>query len=344
MSQRESSEQDDFHSMDSDEELARRLPRSVWVTEPVLDDSANPLATPDDSRVDMDARREEARKAASAARFALSNEERRRPASSLQRPMTSTSAGSSSFKPASLPKFDRKSNVSMFLKLYRNSMYGADSAMMDSAIINCLDSETQTIILPRLPENGWTFANVSKALIEEFGSHEALLGRKMDFADTKLRAGETLEDFTSRFYLEAQTLASLKAVSFIDVQSALLNALRVNRELSLSMKSGIYAARTVPDLIRLLRTYKEDFEIPVPESRPKPRAPQSETPRQAERPSSTPTGSSPRLCFKCSKPGHLSRDCKSPRKVLMVGAEQEEEDEAEAAESEEFEEEEAKNY
>ncbi|KAJ9070154.1 hypothetical protein DSO57_1011315 [Entomophthora muscae] len=61
----------------------------------------------------------------------------------------------------------------MFLRLYQNSMYGADNAMRDSTIINCLDAETQTIILPRLSENSWTFANVSRAFTEEVGSQKA---------------------------------------------------------------------------------------------------------------------------------------------------------------------------
>ncbi|KAJ9073573.1 hypothetical protein DSO57_1014760 [Entomophthora muscae] len=157
--------------------------------------------------------------------------------------------------------------MAMFLCLYQNSMYGADNTMRDSTIINCLNAETQTIILLHLPENGWTFANVSRALTQEFGSQEALLGCKMDFADTKLKVGETLEDFTSRFYLEAQTLLYMSAVQFIDVQSALLNAVHVNQELYLTLKSGIYNACTVPDLICLLHTYKDKFEIPLPEGR-----------------------------------------------------------------------------
>ncbi|KAJ9071325.1 hypothetical protein DSO57_1038067 [Entomophthora muscae] len=127
--------------------------------------------------------------------------------------------------------------------LYQNSMYGADEAMKDAVIINCLDTDTQTLILPCLPENGCTCSNILRALMEEFGGQEALLGQKMVFVDTKLKAGETLEEFNSRFYVEAQTLASMKAVLFIDVQSALLNAVCINRELSLALKSGIYTPR-----------------------------------------------------------------------------------------------------
>ncbi|KAJ9072780.1 hypothetical protein DSO57_1023711 [Entomophthora muscae] len=122
------------------------------------------------------------------------------------------------FKSATLPSFDRKSNVAMFLWLYQNSLYGADEAMKDANIINCLDTSTKTFILPYLLENKWTYANILWALMEEFGSQEAILGQKIDFVDTKLKVGETLEEFTSRFYLEAHTLASMKAVLFIDVQ------------------------------------------------------------------------------------------------------------------------------
>ncbi|KAJ9087401.1 hypothetical protein DSO57_1033693 [Entomophthora muscae] len=79
----------------------------------------------------------------------------------------------------------------MFLRLYQNSMYGADEAMKDFTIINFLDTDTHTLILPHLRENGWIYANISQALIEDFGNQEALLGQKMDFADTKIKLGET---------------------------------------------------------------------------------------------------------------------------------------------------------
>ncbi|KAJ9049729.1 hypothetical protein DSO57_1021496 [Entomophthora muscae] len=100
------------------------------------------------------------------------------------------------FKPVNLPRFDRKSNVAMFLWLYQNLMYGADEAMKDTTIINCLVTKTQRLILPCISENSWTYANISWALMEEFGSQEALLGQEMDFADTKLKVVETLKDFS----------------------------------------------------------------------------------------------------------------------------------------------------
>ena len=238
----------------------------------------------------------------------------------------------------------------MFLRLYQNSMYGADNAMRDSTIINCLDAETQTIILPRLPENGWTFANVSRALTEEFGSQEALLGCKIDTADTKLKVGETLEDFTSRFYLEAQTLLSMSVVQFIDVQSALLNAVRVNWELSLALKSGIYNACTVPDLIRLLRTYKEEFEVPLPEGCPCQQSEHRpcvavEMPKPSDKVGPAPVNNGPRTCFKCGMAGHFSWECRNPRqKIHHVGMEDTEEDYSKDTDIEEDNEDQSKNY
>ncbi|KAJ9090149.1 hypothetical protein DSO57_1005320 [Entomophthora muscae] len=204
----------------------------------------------------------------------------------------------------------------MFLRLYQNSMYDADNAMRDSIIIYCLYAETQTIILPRLPENSWTFAYVSRTLTQEFGSQEALLGCKMDFADTNLKVGETLEDFTSRFYLEAQALSSMSAVQFIDVQSALLNAVRVNQELSLALKSGIYNPCTVPDLICLLYTYKEEFEVSFPKGCPHQQAEYRpcvavEMPKPSNKVGPTPANNSPCTCFKCDMAGHFSQECRN---------------------------------
>ncbi|KAJ9073961.1 hypothetical protein DSO57_1011180 [Entomophthora muscae] len=162
------------------------------------------MVTIEEAVQDLEAQREEAHKAKFKACFAASKVNCNRTASPSWQAAPAATAPHNSlslFKPANLPRFDRKSNVAMFLQLYQNSMCRADEAMKDASIINCLDTDTQTLILPRLPENGWTYANISWALMEEFGSQEALLGQKMDFADTKLKMEKPLEDFTSRFYL-----------------------------------------------------------------------------------------------------------------------------------------------
>ncbi|KAJ9065128.1 hypothetical protein DSO57_1023011 [Entomophthora muscae] len=73
-----------------------------------------------------------------------------------------------------------------------------------------------------------------------------------------------MQEFSDRFYLEAQTLISLKATFFIDVKSSLLNAVQPNKNLSLALKSGIYGAHNVSDLNCHLFTFKDDFEVPMP--------------------------------------------------------------------------------
>ncbi|KAJ9059085.1 hypothetical protein DSO57_1006216 [Entomophthora muscae] len=319
--------QEEYHTLDSNKETNWRLPGSIQVLEVVTENGGPATVTIKDTAQDPKAQQDDAHKAVSKAN-------RNRPASPIWQAVPATTMTHNTlpfFKPANLPRSDRKTNLAMFLWLYQNSMYGADEAMKDATIINCLDTDTQTLILPRLPENGWTYANISWALMEEFGSQEALLGQKMDFVDTKLKVGETLEEFTSRFYLEAQTLASMKAVLYIDVHSALLNAVQINRELLLALKSGIYTAQKVPDLIQLLRTYKENFEIPLPKGTPKPltetrtRNFSTDGLKVVETNPGT-LNNSAHLFFKCNKPGHLSQDCKSPHKILVVGGEPEEED------------------
>ena len=348
-SRAESSGNDSFHSLRIQDDDLRGVPRQIMVAENVLENSDNPLLTPEQTRL-----RE--REAASEGRFHNSepntlNEPRLRTLdserSSYRRPAYSHVVPN--FKPVNLPKFDRKSNVTMFLKLYENTMYGADEAMKNSAIFNCLDTETQTIIMPRLPENGWTFANVSKALVEEFGSEEALNNRKMDFIEGGFKKGESIQEFADRFYLEAQTLASLKAASFVDVKSALLNAVRPNRGLSLALKSGIYGAHNVSELVRHLLTFKDDFEIPFPVaskfSHDRPPRPNVEMPKAtspvAASGSTTSTPSS-RTCYRCGKTGHFSRDCKQS-KVHHVSMEDQDEQDEKYEEEEDSQSEQSKN-
>ena len=139
-----------------------------------------------------------------------------------------------------------------------------------------------------------------------------------------------MQEFADRFYLEAQTLISLKAASFIDVKSALLNAVRPNKSLSLALKSGIYGAHNVSELIRHLLTFKDDFEVPMPstsrapqENRYKTLSPETSKPKlTAGTPTSGPAAnSSVRTCYKCGKLGHLSRDSKQPSaKLHHLGA------------------------
>ena len=100
------------------------------MAEAVLD-SGNPLATPEQTHL-------QERDAESDARFRASE----RPCSPPRRSFQNTSHVIPNFKPVNLPKFDRRSNVTMFLRLYGNTMYGTDNAMKNSAIFNCLDAET----------------------------------------------------------------------------------------------------------------------------------------------------------------------------------------------------------
>ncbi|KAJ9069983.1 hypothetical protein DSO57_1013092 [Entomophthora muscae] len=106
--------------------------------------------------------------------------------------------------------------------------------------------------------------------MEEFGSKEALNNRKIDFFKGGIKKGKTKQEFSDRFYLEAQTLISMRAASFIDVKSALLNAVQPNKNLSLAMKYGIYgptmslsSSVTFSSLITTLRyLYLPQPELP----------------------------------------------------------------------------------
>ncbi|KAJ9085866.1 hypothetical protein DSO57_1009706 [Entomophthora muscae] len=82
----------------------------------------------------------------------------------------------------------------------------------------------------------------------------------MDFVKGGIKKGKNMQEFENIFYLEAQTLISLKAASFIDANSALLNTVQPNKNLSLTFKSGIYGAHNVSELICHLLTFKDNFE------------------------------------------------------------------------------------
>lgn len=137
--------------------------------------------------------------------------------------------------------------------------------------------------------------------------------------------------------MEAQTLILSKAATFIDVKAALLGAVRPHRQLNLALKASIYGAHTIPELIKQLRSFKDDFEPPVPEVRtrtkddPKPRILVTEPQKDSGSPAET------RSCYKCKQPGHLSRDCPTKPKYRAhhVGQESEDEDAPEETEDNE---------
>ncbi|KAJ9053101.1 hypothetical protein DSO57_1027539 [Entomophthora muscae] len=149
-----------YHSYKSNDGHTLLTPNTVCVLKPVLKSEDNVLATPEASGAAQDregeskAQQEENCWRAPEAKFAASTLScfllTHSPVRIMPAPLQH---GSNNFKPVNLPKFDGKSNVAMFLHLYQNSMYGTDNAMRDSTIINCLDAETQIIILPHLPEN-----------------------------------------------------------------------------------------------------------------------------------------------------------------------------------------------
>ncbi|KAJ9064818.1 hypothetical protein DSO57_1026393 [Entomophthora muscae] len=170
---------EEYHSLDSNKETSWRLSHSIQVLEVVTENGGPSTVTIEDTVQYLKAQQEEACKAASEARFDASKANHNRPASPIQQAALATTAAHSTlpfFKPANLHRFDRKSNIAMFFWLYQNSMYGEDEAIKNATVINCLDTDTQTLILPCLPENGWTYKNISQALMEDFGSQEALLG------------------------------------------------------------------------------------------------------------------------------------------------------------------------
>ncbi|KAJ9075375.1 hypothetical protein DSO57_1036747 [Entomophthora muscae] len=144
-----SSGQVEYHSLDSKEETNQRLECSIQLLEVVTENGGPSMVTIEKTVQDLKAQQREAHKAVSKACFAAFKANCNRPASPNWQagPVAIAPHNSLSFfKPANLPRFDRKSNVAMFLLLYQNSIYSADEAMKDATIINCLDTGTQMLI------------------------------------------------------------------------------------------------------------------------------------------------------------------------------------------------------
>ncbi|KAJ9073157.1 hypothetical protein DSO57_1019507 [Entomophthora muscae] len=149
----------------------------------------------------------------------------------------------------------------------------------------------------------------------------------MEFTEGKIKKGETLMEFLERFYLEAQTLVSMGAATFVDVKEALLNYVHPNLKLLVALKSGIYGAQTVPELMHHLGSFKEQFKVPFPDYKKSASFPESEPKNKSwekdplKNPSTTNTSStnntfSNRTCSTCGKLGNLLWVCKQPKAIV----------------------------
>ncbi|KAJ9057709.1 hypothetical protein DSO57_1020044 [Entomophthora muscae] len=153
----------------------------------------------------------------------------------------------------------------------------------------------------------------------------------MEFTEGKIKK--------ERFYLEAQTLVAMGAATFVDVKGALLNYVRPNCNLSITLNSGIYGDQTVLELMCHLGSFKEQFEIPFPDYKKSTSFPSSKSKGKSwekdplKKPKTISTTSINNTinnctCYKCGQLGHLSWDCKQPKaNVCHLGHKESKDDE-----------------
>ena len=151
--------------------------------------------------------------------------------------------------------------------------------------------------------------------IEEFLDETTLLAEKEEFMLIKLIKGESLIDFTRRFYEKAQFLRCHGHLLLIDAKNAMFQALDPYQSLSLFTAQGIRQAKNIKEIKNAVAVMSRQFNnITDQELYPKKKVFNV---------------SNPVLtfivdlvwvhCYNCKELGHYSQNCPKPSNCFQRG-------------------------
>ncbi|KAJ9057232.1 hypothetical protein DSO57_1024565, partial [Entomophthora muscae] len=131
--------------------------------------------------------------------------------------------------PPNLPTFKqifdpKTSTISAFLKIYETAMQRATENLKNKHIFNCLHTNCQEVVVPKLPFIV-TWKNMKQLLIEEFGGNLSIEVKKDAFMHIAFKPKETLAEFSDCFYIEGQQLIISCQLTPWEVDTACSNAL-----------------------------------------------------------------------------------------------------------------------
>ncbi|KAJ9048871.1 hypothetical protein DSO57_1030331 [Entomophthora muscae] len=169
-----------------------------------------------------------------------------------------------------LPKFNPKSNIHTFIRLFEMSMYGTNNQDKATTLLNQLDATSTDFIIPHMPKHNWLYAAAKSALLYKFGSIAWVTERKNEFLMISFKKDKTIADFANRFYLEAKILTGSGSLTVHDAHIALRAAVKPYEALYQTLMPAFQGNCTLDGMVRYLRQCSDTFGPPNTGTKPCP--------------------------------------------------------------------------
>jgi len=206
-------------------------------------------------------------------------------------------------------------------------MHGASSQLKAIMLVSYLDSKTADLIMPSLPEENWDYEHVKNLLIEQLGDNSMTALKKTQFMTIKLNRNESIEEFSVRFYHEAQVLKGTRNLSVHDTHISLGQALAPYPDFARVMHPVLNNqsdARTLTNYMKGTAKLFPNFNKEK-SSNSERRIKLTKLPsRQEYKPSSFSSQNHPQQsnwklnCTNCGRNNHLAKDFHLPKKTINV--------------------------